>query len=146
MQLAALIARYHRRSSPKPIHEGYATLDWESRTNVVKLAAILRLADALDRNNSQRVKGIHCAARGQRWVISVPGADDLSVEQLAVQQKAGLFKEVYGMSVLVRNAPETLERRCRGRTCRRTSLRCRPLTRLSRVKSHPTQQRNNSNE
>ncbi len=47
-------------------------------------------------------------ARGQPLVISVPGADDLSVEQLALQQKAALFKEVFGMSVLVRNAPDGL--------------------------------------
>ncbi|NLF72270.1 MAG: Ppx/GppA family phosphatase [Candidatus Anammoximicrobium sp.] len=113
VQLAALIARYHRRSSPKPIHESYATLDWESRTQVVKLAAILRLADALDRNNNQRIKGLQCTREDGRWVISVPGADDLSVEQLAVQQKAGLFKEVYGMPVLVRNAPERLETKLR---------------------------------
>jgi exopolyphosphatase/guanosine-5'-triphosphate,3'-diphosphate pyrophosphatase len=106
--LAALTARYHRRSSPKPIHEGYATLDWESRTNLVKMAAMLRLVDALDRTNSQRVKNIQCTREENRWVISVPGADDLSVEQLAVQQKAALFKEVFGMSVLVRNAPDGL--------------------------------------
>ena len=28
--LAALTARYHRRSSPKPMHEGYAALDWRT--------------------------------------------------------------------------------------------------------------------
>jgi exopolyphosphatase/guanosine-5'-triphosphate,3'-diphosphate pyrophosphatase len=106
--LAALTARYHRRSSPKPIHEDYATLDWESRTNVAKMAAMLRLADALDRTNSQRVKNIQCMREDNRLIISVPGADDLSIEQLAVQQKSALFKEIFGMPVLVRNAPEVL--------------------------------------
>ncbi len=106
--LAALTARYHRRSSPKPIHEGYATLDWEGRTTVAKMAALLRLADALDRANSQRVKNIQCTREDNRLVISVPGADDLSIEQLAVHQKSALFKEVFGMPVLVRNAPEVL--------------------------------------
>ena len=106
--LAALIARYHRRSSPKPVHEGYATLDWEGRSHVAKMAALLRLADALDRTSSQRVKDIRCAREENRWIVSVPGADDLSIEQLAVQQKSGLFQEVFGMSVLVRNAPDVL--------------------------------------
>ncbi len=106
--LAALTARYHRRSSPKPIHEGYATLDWEGRTIVAKMAAMLRLADALDRTNTQRVRNIQCEREDNRWVISVPGADDLSVEQLAVQQKSALFKEVFGVPVLVRNAPDVL--------------------------------------
>jgi exopolyphosphatase/guanosine-5'-triphosphate,3'-diphosphate pyrophosphatase len=107
--LAALTARYHRRSAPKPLHEGYATLDWESRSSVAKMAAMLRLADALDRSGSQRVRSIQCAREDNRWVISVPGADDLSIEQLALQQKSALFKEVFGMPVLVRNAPHVLE-------------------------------------
>jgi exopolyphosphatase/guanosine-5'-triphosphate,3'-diphosphate pyrophosphatase len=106
--LAALTARYHRRSAPKPIHEGYATLDWESRTNLVKMAAMLRVADALDRANSQRIKHIICSREEGRMVISVPGADDLSVEQLAVRQKSALFKEIYGMPILLRNAPDVM--------------------------------------
>jgi exopolyphosphatase/guanosine-5'-triphosphate,3'-diphosphate pyrophosphatase len=104
--LTALTARYHRRASPKPTHEGYATLDWESRTNVAKMAAILRVADALDRSNTQRIKSITCSQEGGRLVITVPSADDLSLEQLAIRQKGGLFKDIFGMPVLLRNAPE----------------------------------------
>jgi exopolyphosphatase/guanosine-5'-triphosphate,3'-diphosphate pyrophosphatase len=107
--LAALVARYHRRSAPKPLHEGYATLDWESRANIVKMAAILRVADALDRSNDQRIKDIRCSREDGRFVISVPGADDLSLEQLALRQKAALFKDVYGMPVLLRNAPDLMQ-------------------------------------
>jgi exopolyphosphatase/guanosine-5'-triphosphate,3'-diphosphate pyrophosphatase len=106
--LAALTARYHRRSAPNPSHEGYATLDWENRVNLVKMAAMLRVADALDRSNDQRIKNIICSREGARFVISVPGADDLSVEQLALRQKSALFKEVFGLSVLLRNAPDVM--------------------------------------
>ncbi len=108
MMLVALAARYHRYSAPKLSHEGYASLDWKDRANVVKMAAMLRVADALDRTNTQRVKNIQCQREGDRWVISVPGADDLSSEQLAVQQKSVLFHEVFGMSVVIRNAPGVL--------------------------------------
>jgi exopolyphosphatase/guanosine-5'-triphosphate,3'-diphosphate pyrophosphatase len=104
--LAALTARYHRRASPKPIHEGYATLDWESQTNVAKMAAMLRVADALDRANSQRIQSISCTRESGQFVISVPGAEDLSLEQLTLRQKATLFKELFGMRVLLRNAPD----------------------------------------
>jgi len=106
VQLTALTARYHRRASPKPTHEGYAMLDWESRTNVAKMAAILRVADALDRSNTQRIRNITCSQEDGRLVISVPSADDLSLEQLAMRQKGGLFKDIFGLPVLLRNAPE----------------------------------------
>jgi exopolyphosphatase / guanosine-5'-triphosphate,3'-diphosphate pyrophosphatase len=102
--LAALTARYHRRSSPKPLHEGFAGLDWEQRIRVSKLAALLRVADALDRSNSQRIKGLQCLRQRGRLIVSVSGADDLSLEQLALRQKASLFKEIFGMPVLLRNA------------------------------------------
>lgn len=102
--LAALVARYHRRSSPKPIHEGYTSLDWRNRINVAKLAAMLRVADALDRSNSQRIKAPEFRRERGRLIISVAGGEDLSLEQLAVRQKASLFKEVFGMPVLLRNA------------------------------------------
>lgn len=102
--LAAMIARYHRRSSPKPIHEGFTALDWKNRITVAKLAAILRVADALDRSNSQWIKHFQVIRDRGRLVISVPGAEDLSLEQLALRQKMSLFKEVFGLPVLLRNA------------------------------------------
>jgi exopolyphosphatase/guanosine-5'-triphosphate,3'-diphosphate pyrophosphatase len=75
------------------------------------MAAMLRVADALDRSNTQRIRNILCAKEDGRLVISVPGADDLSVEQLAIRQKGGLFKEVFGMPVVLRNAPEVMQAR-----------------------------------
>ena len=82
--------------------------NWEHRTNLVKMASMLRVADALDRSNRQRIQNLICSKVDGRLILSVPGADDLSVEQLALRQKAALFKEVYGMPVLLRNAPEVM--------------------------------------
>ncbi len=105
--LAALTARYHRRSTPKPIHPYYSSLEWESQANVAKMAAILRVADALDRSNSQRIRDIGCAIEDGSLIITVPTADDLSLEQLALKQKSQMFTEIFGMAVVVRNATET---------------------------------------
>ncbi len=102
--IVALIARYHRRSSPKSSHEGYTALDRDSRIAVAKLAAILRVADALDRSYSQRIAEITCHAEEDRLVVEVPNVEDLSLEQLALRQKGTLFEEVYGMRVQFRLA------------------------------------------
>ena len=56
--LVALVARYHRRASPKPEHEGFATLDRDGRVAVAKLAALLRVATSLDDSRSQRIHEI----------------------------------------------------------------------------------------
>lgn len=100
--LIALVARYHRRASPASNHEGYNSLDREQRIAVSKLAAILRVADALDYSHSQRVQEIRCSQEESRFVIAAPAVDDLSLEQLALRQKGGLFDEIFGMQVLLR--------------------------------------------
>ena len=99
--LVALTARYHRRATPKAVHPEYASLDREGRLAVAKMAAILRVADALDRSHSQRISSIECRREKDNLVISVPHVDDLTLEQLALQNKADMFEEVYGMSVAV---------------------------------------------
>lgn len=102
MLLVALIARYHRRASPKPLHEGFSTLDRERRIAVAKLAALLRVADALDRSYSQRVDEIRVFREKSKLVIAVPDVDDLSLEQLALKQTGSLFEEIFGIPVLLR--------------------------------------------
>ncbi len=100
--LVALVARYHRRAAPKPTHFGYATLDRESRIAVAKLAAILRVADALERSHSQRVRSLEISRKPGKFIITVPDIDDLSIEQMAMRQKADMFEQTYGMRVVLR--------------------------------------------
>ncbi len=100
--LVALVARYHRRSSPQSDHEGYATLDRYDRVAVSKLASILRIAIALDETRSQRVVNIKCRRDSDRWIVTTSDVEDLSLEQLMVRQTGNLFEEVFGMSVMLR--------------------------------------------
>jgi exopolyphosphatase/guanosine-5'-triphosphate,3'-diphosphate pyrophosphatase len=100
--LVGLVARYHRRANPQPSHEGYGTLPQQERVIVAKLASILRLAIALDDTRSGRVREIECIVDGHQLVIHVPGVDDVSLEQIAMRENAGLFRDVFGMPVLLR--------------------------------------------
>ncbi|MDX1944863.1 MAG: exopolyphosphatase [Pirellulaceae bacterium] len=102
--LAALVARYHRRASPQPTHEGYLSLDRDERIAVAKMAALLRVADALDESRSQRIHEVVCERDGGRLIISVPLVEDLSLEQLALKQNGALFEETFGLPVLLRMA------------------------------------------
>lgn len=102
--LASLIARYHRRATPKLTHIGFDTLNRPDRLLVTKLAAILRIADALDRANIQQIKKLTCTCENERCVITVDTSADITLEQIALQSKGLLFKEVYGMEVSLRKA------------------------------------------
>lgn len=101
--LVGLVARYHRRSSPQPTHEGYASLPREDRVVVAKLAAILRVAIALDEARNGRVRQFRCIRETKRIVIELPGVEDNSMEQLALRQNGSMFEEVYGIPVMLRS-------------------------------------------
>jgi exopolyphosphatase / guanosine-5'-triphosphate,3'-diphosphate pyrophosphatase len=100
--LVSLVARYHRRNSPQPDHEGYSTLDRRERVAVAKLAAILRLAIALDDSRSQRINEINCRITGKRMIVNAVGVEDVSLEQLAFRESSSLFEETYGIPCQLR--------------------------------------------
>lgn len=102
MLIIAMIARYHRRASPQPYHEGYSALNRDARLAVSKLAAILRVADALDRNHMQQVRDIRFSRENGQFIVWVRDVEDLSLERLALKEKGSLFEDVYGMSVSFR--------------------------------------------
>jgi exopolyphosphatase/guanosine-5'-triphosphate,3'-diphosphate pyrophosphatase len=102
--LVALIARYHRRASPQPTHDGFASLPRDERVAVAKLAAILRVAIALDDSRSQRIRKLSCEVRDDRLLVLVDDVEDLSLEQLAIKEGGVLFEETYGLQVVIRRA------------------------------------------
>lgn len=102
LMLVGLVTRYHRRSSPKPSHEVYMSQSREHRIAISKMAAILRVATALERSRSQRIDDVKCAREHGRLVISVPDVDDLSLEQLALKQTGSLFEEIFGRATMLR--------------------------------------------
>lgn len=107
--IIALIARYHRKALPNPRHPGYTELDQEGRIAMLKLAAILRVADALDRGHTQRIRDIRIAKDEGRITVLIANVPDLTLEQLALQGKGELFKQVYGMEIAYRRTPEQPE-------------------------------------
>lgn len=101
LKLIALVARYYRGASPQPRHERYSQLDRKQRVAVSKLAAILRLAKALDVSRNQRIQSIECRERGNRLELTTPDVADLSIERLELRQVCGLFEDIFGKQVLL---------------------------------------------
>jgi exopolyphosphatase/guanosine-5'-triphosphate,3'-diphosphate pyrophosphatase len=95
------IARYHRRGLPQRSHVPYVALDREDRVVVNKLAAILRIANALDAEHMQKVRDVHIVRRGNTWVLQLEGTGDLTMERLATTARADMFVETFGRQVVV---------------------------------------------
>jgi exopolyphosphatase/guanosine-5'-triphosphate,3'-diphosphate pyrophosphatase len=99
LQVLANVARYHRGNAPKRKHEQFSELTAEDQDRVRKLAAILRLALALDRTHQQHVGEVKATVRDDlvRITIQAHGATD--VDLWAAARKVDLFEKVFGRSV-----------------------------------------------
>ncbi|MEC8432922.1 MAG: exopolyphosphatase, partial [Planctomycetota bacterium] len=101
--LVAMVARYHRRASPSPLHDVYGSLTREERVAVSKMAALLRIAKAIDDSRLQRIHMFECEILPDVVVIHIPGVEDLALEKIALSQQQNLFEEVYGKRVILRS-------------------------------------------
>jgi exopolyphosphatase/guanosine-5'-triphosphate,3'-diphosphate pyrophosphatase len=99
--IVANIARYHRKSPPQLDHDNFRALSREDRGKVKAMAAMLRLADALDREHRGKVRDVSARVEGEAVVLEVSGAPDRELEEWTVRAKAGLFKEAFGLEVRV---------------------------------------------
>lgn len=99
--IVALVSRYHRHSGPKLEHPSYAALGTEDRIRVSKLSALLRVADALERTHAQRVSQIEIKRTHGKLHVRLPGLGDAAVERLAMESKADLFEQVFGLTVVI---------------------------------------------
>ncbi|HEX7736396.1 MAG TPA: HD domain-containing protein [Ktedonobacteraceae bacterium] len=96
----ACIARYHRRALPSPQHEEFALLPLKARKRVSALAALVRVADALDFNHDGRVLDLYALAEQpdhETWTITlqVRRLADLDLELEHAYAKADLFEKVF---------------------------------------------------
>jgi exopolyphosphatase / guanosine-5'-triphosphate,3'-diphosphate pyrophosphatase len=88
-------ARYHRGSEPKDRHENYAALNEADRETVNSLAAILRIADALDRRHDSRVSDLRCVRNGRVIHIELVSSMTCDREIIAAEQKRDFFEKVF---------------------------------------------------
>ncbi len=86
---------------PQRSHVPYVALDRQDRLVVNKLAAILRIGNALDAEHMQKVSGLRVTRRGRTWVIELEGSGDLTMERLAATARADMFVETFGRQVVV---------------------------------------------
>ena len=68
---------------------------------VAKLAAILRLADALDRSYRQKISDCKVDVKGNELLVKVKSKEDLSLEEWTFNNKANLFEAVFGLMPVI---------------------------------------------
>ena len=103
-QLIANLCRYHRKSAPNVAHSQFQILDAEDKRAVLMLTPLLRLADAFDRGNEQRVDSVECQIRNGEVVLRLRSGVDVDLEQWAGERVADVFRDAYGLQLAIAKA------------------------------------------
>lgn len=102
VELAAQVARYHRRSSPKPTHDAYMQLRRADRLTVSKLAAILRVANALDCLKGRNRIPVKLREHDGSLILVTDAFTHLPIMQQRTASRADLFEQMYGLRIAIR--------------------------------------------
>lgn len=95
--LVATVARYHRKSLPSLSHEEFAALSPEDRELVARLAAILRIADGLDRTHAQEVDSVTISKTQGTLAFACAAERDPAACIWGAESRAELFESVFGL-------------------------------------------------
>jgi exopolyphosphatase/guanosine-5'-triphosphate,3'-diphosphate pyrophosphatase len=101
IDIIGLIARYHRQAAPRRRHEHYGDFNRKRRKVIRTLAAILRLAESLDRSHSQPVSGLEVHDRGDDGLLQLRATGDAELELWAATRHAAEFERLIGKPLRV---------------------------------------------
>jgi exopolyphosphatase/guanosine-5'-triphosphate,3'-diphosphate pyrophosphatase len=89
------LGRFHRRGNPKMSFEPFATLAPARRERVLKLIALLRVADGLDRSHNGAVDAIDVKVEPKRVRLVVRAEGDIDLELWGLRRKREMFERVF---------------------------------------------------
>jgi exopolyphosphatase/guanosine-5'-triphosphate,3'-diphosphate pyrophosphatase len=93
--IIANIARYHRKAAPAQKHDSYSKLSSRARRIVDVGAALLRLADGLDRSHSSVIQNLRCKIDGKSVRCILSARSDAELEIWGARRKMKWFSKVF---------------------------------------------------
>ncbi len=96
----SLIARYHKKGFPKDSHVNYQSLKPKEKDIILKLSALVRIADSLDRSYQSLIQDISLNKISQKKIyLGIKGSGDLSLELWSANRKKKYFEKVFKKSL-----------------------------------------------
>ena len=96
VEVIALVARHHRRGLPNKSRGGYASLPARLRRTVRTLAAMLRLAEGLDRSHAQSVGSFEIVPGLRDYLLRLVPTGDTELELWAAQRSVAPLEAILG--------------------------------------------------
>jgi exopolyphosphatase/guanosine-5'-triphosphate,3'-diphosphate pyrophosphatase len=102
-EIVANIVRYN--SLDVPSFEEFSmssALNREQYIKVCKLAAILRVSNAMDRSHKQKIQELRVSIKDNQMLLTVDTLEDITLEQGLLREKAEFFEDVFGITPVLR--------------------------------------------
>lgn len=102
-EIVANIVRYN--SLDVPSFEEFSmtsALNREQYIKVCKLAAILRVSNAMDRSHKQKIQELRVNLKDTKMILTVDTLEDITLEQGLLREKAEFFEDVFGVTPVLR--------------------------------------------
>lgn len=104
-EMVAALVRYHNcKSEPQLDHASYAALNGAQRRQVRVLTALLRIAEKLESEHSQRVSGVDVQIVGHKALFIIRAADGTRLNVAGLERKAYLFENEFQLKAEFRRA------------------------------------------
>lgn len=101
VQVIALVACYHGKARPRKRDEAFARQPRRVRRLVRWLAAMLRVAEGLDRSHYQLIRGLRVVSRGDAISIVAAAQHDAQLELWGARQRVRELERLTGARVRV---------------------------------------------
>jgi exopolyphosphatase/guanosine-5'-triphosphate,3'-diphosphate pyrophosphatase len=100
VEIISRVALLHRGGIRTRLEEGFIPLPRRSdRILILKLAAVLRIADALDRGHVQKLRNFDVSIKNDAVVLRCAAEHANVLEKIALAEKSDLFESVFGYKV-----------------------------------------------
>ena len=104
VEAIALMARYHRRGRPKKSHPAFAALGRPARQAVRTAAAILRMAESLDRSHGQLLERIELQDDRDRFRLVLHARAPAELEAWAARRQSKAMEKLLGKPLTIESA------------------------------------------
>jgi exopolyphosphatase/guanosine-5'-triphosphate,3'-diphosphate pyrophosphatase len=104
VDILACVARYHRKRAPKKRDDALRGLDDADRRTIAVLAAIVRVADGLDRSRFGIIDAVKVSSTARTVTIRAVAREDASMELWAARQKTALLERLLDRRIVLEAA------------------------------------------
>lgn len=101
-RIIASIARYHSAETPDNALRSTQDFSPRQRIRIAKMAALLRLADALDDSRLQKISKLTVSITSEKVTVTGQTTADLQLEIYIFTQKAHFFEAVFGLPIVLK--------------------------------------------